>query len=75
MNTLIWIITRFKNTENKIKNEEHDFSFSNIKKINNIINNQKIQNLLIYENDKDNKNDNNNKFIIVKSLEESVYII
>ena len=53
----------------KLKDEEHCFHFSNLKIIDSIQNNQKIKNVITYEN-KENKTN----IIIVKSISEiSIY--
>ena len=51
--------------EKKFKQKENIFRFSNINKKDYIKTNQKIQNLLIFENEKD-KNKENNKYIFDK---------
>ena len=53
----------------KLKDEEHCFHFSNLKIIDSIQNNQKIKNVITYEN-----NENKTNIIIVKSISEiSIY--
>ena len=59
----------FNEGKEKLKDEEHCFHFSNLKIIDSIQNNQKIKNVITYEN-KENKTN----IIIVKSISEiSIY--